>query len=77
MTRPVRRRFWLETVLGGAALVLAIVTLFSKEWIEEVFHVDPDGGNGALEWLIVVGLAGLAVVCGVLARREAWRPAPA
>jgi uncharacterized membrane protein YcjF (UPF0283 family) len=77
MTRPIRRRFWLEAVLSGAALVLAIVTLFSKEWIEEVFHVDPDGGNGALEWLIVVGLAVVAVVCGVLARREATRPAPA
>ena len=74
MTHLVRCRFWLEAVLSSAALVLAIVTLLSNEWIEEVFHIDPDGGSGALEWLIVVGLAVVAVVCGALARREARRP---
>jgi hypothetical protein len=34
--------------------------------------IDPDGGNGALEWTIAVGLLALAVALAVLARRQ-WR----
>jgi hypothetical protein len=37
-----------------------------------VFNVDPDSGNGSLEWLIVVALAVVTVVFAVLARLE-WR----
>jgi hypothetical protein len=65
-------RFWVEvalSVLSGLALVL---TLISEEWIEAVFGVEPDGGDGSLEWLVFVVLAVLAVGSGVLARIE-WR----
>jgi hypothetical protein len=34
--------------------------------------IDPDGGNGALEWVIAVALLALAVALAVLARRQ-WR----
>ena len=72
----VRRRFWVETILGVVFAVMLIVTLISREWIEEIFGVDPDGGSGALEWAIVAALGVGAVVAGVLARRE-WRVANA
>jgi len=78
MTEPrrMRVRFWVMTVAGAAAAVLLVVTLISREWIEEVFGVDPDGGDGSLEWLIVVGLAAVVVVLGVGATLE-WRRAAA
>ena len=74
---PLRRRFWLEVVCGAVGLVLFVVTLISREWIEAIFGVDPDGGSGALEYLIAIGLLGVAVVSALLARREWARPATA
>ena len=58
-----RLRFWGALVGGGLSAVLAIVTLISREWIEFIFGVDPDGGNGGLEWAIVVGTAVIAIAC--------------
>jgi uncharacterized membrane protein YhaH (DUF805 family) len=75
MRRAVRRRFWGAATLAATAAVLCVVTLISREWIEAVFGVDPDGGSGALEWAIVLGLALCALCSGLLARAE-WRAAP-
>jgi hypothetical protein len=68
-----RRRFWPEATLAATSAVLAVVTLLWKNWIEIMFGVDPDGGSGALEWLIVAGLFLLAVASGVFARAELVR----
>jgi hypothetical protein len=69
-----RRRtlFWWEAAAALLSLGLLVVTLISADWIEEVFGVDPDGGNGMLEWGIVIGLAVAALVSITLATRE-WR----
>jgi hypothetical protein len=64
--------FYVELVLSLAALALALVTLVWNDWIELVFKVDPDAGNGSLEKAIVVVLLVAAVICGWLARTE-WR----
>ena len=58
--------------LSGASLILALLTLVWHDWIEIVFRIDPDGGSGALEWLIVVVLAVAGLVFAVLAQIE-WR----
>jgi hypothetical protein len=73
--KPVRKRFWLEAGCGALGGSLFVLTLISKEWIEEIFGVDPDRGSGALEWAISLGLLGVAVVSFALARRELRRPA--
>jgi hypothetical protein len=68
---PLRGRFWLELALAAIALVLFVLTLVWHDWIE-AFGIEPDGGNGSLEWVIVALFAVAALVCGALARAE-WR----
>lgn len=70
----VRARFWVEVVLGTLFAFLLGLTLVTREWIEEIFGVDPDGGSGALEWLIVAGLGVAAAIAFGFARHE-WRVA--
>jgi hypothetical protein len=68
-----RRRFWVALVLGGISAVLAVLTLITREWIEILFGVDPDGGNGGMEWAVVVVTAVTAFVCLGYARVELRR----
>jgi uncharacterized membrane protein YtjA (UPF0391 family) len=69
--------FLLEAGLATLASVLFVVTLVWRDWIELVFHVDPDGGNGLLEWVIVAALLATAIGFGRLAALELRRPARA
>ena len=68
------RRFWLEVGLAAASVTLLIVTLFWRDWIEIVFRVDPDHGNGSFEWLLVGVMAVAAITCSILARLD-WQRA--
>jgi hypothetical protein len=75
-SQALRNRSWVETALGAATTILTAITLISREWIEVVFGVDPDHGNGALEWMIIAVLAAASVAFGVLARVEWGRAQP-
>ncbi len=75
-----RARFWVEAVAEGLSTALLVLTLLDRTWIETIVGSGPsgaglDGGDGLLEWLVVVGLAAVALVAGLLARGEwrAWR----
>jgi hypothetical protein len=63
---------WIEVAVSAACGVLCSLTLVSREWIEVLFGVDPDGGSGELEWLIVASLFVVAIGSAVRACRE-WR----
>jgi hypothetical protein len=65
-----RKRFWIEAGLAVVSGFLLLLTLVNSEWIEASFRVDPDGGNGSLEWLIVAALLATTVAFGLLARAE-------
>ena len=74
MRNALRRRFWLETVLAILTGILFVVTLVQRNWIEVAFGVDPDNGNGTLEWLIVGVLLVVTIALFTLASSE-WRRA--
>jgi len=76
MRSPLRTRFWLEVPASLLALALATATSISPTWIETLFSVDPDGGDGSLERALVAGCLAVAAGLGVAARAE-WRRAAA
>ena len=67
-----RTRFWVESVLAGFTGFFGLLTIFWHDWIEGVFGVDPDHGNGSAEWIAVAVLLVIAATAGALARAE-WR----
>jgi len=73
MIRAQRARFWVEAGLAVTSGFLAVLTVIWRDWIEEVFHVEPDGGSGSLEWLIVAALVVATCTLAAVARAE-WRP---
>ena len=75
MRKWMRLRFWVEMGLAVTTGVLFVITLLWKDWIEILFHVDPDRGSGTLEWLVVGGFLAVTVVLALVARSE-WRRAP-
>ena len=75
MRRNLPVRFWFEAITGVIGLVLFILTLFTREWIEELTGWDPDGGNGSLEIGLAVGLLAVSAVSMLAARRDYQRAA--
>ena len=74
MRSGLRHRFWLESILGSVTGLVAVITLFWHDWIEVMFGIDPDRGNGSAEWLVVVVLLAVTVALAAGARHE-WRRA--
>jgi hypothetical protein len=74
-----RRLIAVETALAGLAGLLAVVSIFWRDWLEILFHADPDHHSGSAELLIIVGLAALSVLLGSAARWQVvrWRRAAA
>jgi hypothetical protein len=65
-------RLWIEAALGACSALLLAITLVWPDWIERVFGVDPDGGDGSTEWGLVVTLVVLTLAAFGLAWRD-WR----
>jgi hypothetical protein len=59
-----------EAALAALTGVLTLVTAVWHDWVELVFGVEPDAGSGALEWGLVVALAGVTIGLALAARRE-------
>ena len=74
MESKVAFSFWIELAASIACVVLGVLTLISRDWIEVISGFDPDRGSGAAEWLIVTVLFTVAVGCSARARVE-WRRA--
>lgn len=70
MVKAMRSRFWLETGMGTITGILFVITLMWRDWIEIVFGVTPDSGNGWLELLIFGILSVVTITLFVLASYE-------
>lgn len=70
MSPKLRGRFWAETAFAVSAAALCVLALVWPTWIEVVFGVDPDGGNGAFEWALVAVSASTSLTFALLARGE-------
>lgn len=73
MAERLPKRIRVEMGLAVASAALALLTLIWKDWIEIVFRVDPDHGDGTAEWWVVAGLAVVAVAGFALSRWELRR----
>jgi hypothetical protein len=75
MSRELRARFRIEVAMLVSALTLLVATVIWRDWIETVFGVDPDAGNGSLERFIVAACGATALLLLILSSRE-WRRSP-
>lgn len=66
-----RRRFSIEAVVAAVSGVLAVITLFWRDW-PEVTGSDPDRHDGSVEWLLVLVLAELSLTLHPATSLE-WR----
>lgn len=71
MTTLVRLR--LEIAAAAACAALCVFTLLTRDWIEVVLRVDPDRGEGWLEWLVVAVCTLVATAASIGARRDLLR----
>lgn len=65
LARRARLQLVFAVISAGLTLLAAIVPV----WIEEVTGLEPDGGNGELEWLLAVAFGLVSIVFGVLCYR--------
>ena len=65
-----RTRLRIEVALAVISAGLCALTLVFPEWIEELTGLEPDGGSGALEWMIAGLFLVAAAVPAVMARRD-------
>jgi nitrate reductase gamma subunit len=75
--RELPTRFWFEAIVAGIGFALFLLTLITREWIEVLTGLDPDGGSGALEFGLAIGLLAVAGVSSLLARRTYLAATPA
>jgi len=72
MRQQLRAWFWIEMVVAVVNIGLLTFTLLWPQWIELLFHIDPDAGSGVLEWSILATTLVVSIVCLILMRVE-WR----
>ena len=71
--RWMQKRYIIEIGLAALSLTVFVATLIWSEWIEIIFGVDPDQGDGSIEWLIIAMATVSALVAILLARSDRRR----
>ncbi len=58
-SRRTQRRFVIRMTVATFACLLAVS---SPAWVEALTGLNPDGGDGSLEWLIAIAAAAVALL---------------
>jgi hypothetical protein len=66
--RLLRAKFWLEACAALAGALFFLLLQLSGTWVETVFGVDPDGGDGAVETAFAVLSLALTIALVLAAR---------
>jgi uncharacterized membrane protein len=69
MEAKLARRARLQLIFMIISLVLTVLAAVLPVWIEGFTSLEPDGGSGALEWLLAVVFGAVSIVFGVLTYR--------
>jgi hypothetical protein len=72
VTASIRARLWVEGGLAALSGFLAILTLFTRDWVEALTGFDPDNRNGSFEWVIVAMLLLVCILFSIAAHAD-WR----
>jgi len=75
MRRHLPVRFWIEAITASLGFAMLVLALVSTEWFEALTGLEPDGGNGSLEWALPVVLLAISAGSAFFARR-AYQRAP-
>lgn len=75
MSRNLPARFWFETIGAVIGLSLFVLSLFTREWFEMLTGLDPDRGNGSIEFALALGLLAVSAASVLLARLDYRRAA--
>lgn len=51
-----KTKLWSEVAATVASAGAAIATLIEPQWLERLFHMAPDDGDGSLETLVTVAI---------------------
>ena len=75
MRQSLPTRFLAEVAACIASGALTVLTTVWPDWIERIFGIEPDGGDGSTEWGLVLAFAGFTIAFLILSRRTWWRHA--
>lgn len=56
MTNRILLRSLAEAALGVVSALALLLTMMTPDWIERIFGLKPDGGNGQSEWIWTLAL---------------------
>jgi hypothetical protein len=65
-----RWRLWLEAGATILAVLFTLVTIAMPAWLEFLFGLDPDNGEGWVEFGVTLALGGVALISATLAVRD-------
>src|SRR5262245_54747543 len=65
-----RRQVIALFAIGALTLGVVILTALEPAWIEALAGIDPDGGSGKVEWVVVLVLAAVGLLAGYIGVRR-------